>query len=113
MAALKLPAFGRALYAMRMRGERPLGNPFFGDVLVALDCWQWAPPATVHRLVVPPGTEPAALDFTCIHGLHVLVAHDVRRSSAQRIHATLEAVGAAGPCRVSIADMAAPELSTL
>ena len=87
----KLPAYGRALVALRDQGLVPRRGFFLAHIIVVLDTWNLAR-GHKYRLVVDANDEPSALDFAAVAGLEVILAYDSNRSPRERVAAALEAI---------------------
>jgi hypothetical protein len=91
-AASRIPAYGKDLLDLRRRGFVPKQHPLFGHVVIALDDWHIGKAIDVYRLVIPSNADPAAMSFSMIAGLEVVLVYATRSLISKRTDAALRAV---------------------
>lgn len=95
MRASRLPPFGKQFADARARGLVPKMRGL-GHLVVVLD---WDDPcASIPRIVIPPGADPAQFTLTFVAGLHVTINYADRH--AARVLDVVDALLAAGAARV-------------
>ena len=105
---LRLPPFGRELLSLRERGLVPAPHRWFGHVVVCLDAWDLAQNFT--RVVVPTDCDPAALNFSFVAGLDVVMAYAPSKTLIARRDATIAQLLKFLPVSLRVVDMDAPNL---
>ena len=103
---LRLPAFGRELYALRCRDMVPVRGFANAHVIVTLDTWQIG--RNQWRLVIPATDDPLTLDFVAIAGLDVLLVVNASVSDQARRDATAHAILRGLPASLIELDVRAP-----
>jgi len=103
---LRLPAFGRELVALRLRGLVP-GR----TVVVSLDSWRWGRAFCFYQLVISAELNPLETDFCMIAGLDTILAWSSRVTTIARRDAVIRSVARSMPLSLWVVDMVAPEES--
>lgn len=102
----KLPAYGKELLSLRLAGFEPPPHPWFGDVIISLDSWDYANGKT--RLVVTDDSDLDELDFTLVAGLYVTVAYDPTVTHVERRELLISKLLAVDVSAIFMQDMDAP-----
>ena len=100
--ARRLPAFGRELLQLRLRGLVPARA-----VVVSLDCWDWG--IGSPRLVVPPDMVPEQTDFSMLAAIDIFLAWSSTITPIERRDAVVRAIARCAPSYLWVLDIAAPE----
>jgi hypothetical protein len=106
-----LPAFGRELLDIRVRGLVPARSWCNAHVLIVVDNWSIA--RNRWRLVVAPEADPERLDFSGCAGLDCIIIHDSRSTEPARLDAAIRSVLRGLPSSLATFNVVAPHVARL
>jgi len=110
-APRRLPAFGRELLDIRVRGLVPARAWCNAHILIILDNWNIA--RNRWRLVVAPDVDPEGLDFSPCAGLDVILIYDSRHAEPVRLKAAVRGILQGLPASLATFDVYQPHAMRL